>query len=206
MSNYTAKGPKKVIQINEKELQQHLSTLVTDTVQEVLNQVLDAEADEMVGAVRYERSADRQDYRSGSYTRKLHTKAGEVTLSIPKLREQTFQTAIIERYRRRESSIEEALVEMYLAGVSTRRVADITEALWDTRVSSSTISKLNHSVYEHIEKWRSRPIEGEFPYVYLDGVSLKRRWGGEVGNGVGINSHRGGDRRPSSRSGGGGRG
>ena len=66
--------------------------------------------------------------------------------------------------------------------MSTRRVPDITEALWDTRVSSSTISKLNHSVYEHIEKWRNRPIEGEFPYVYLDGVSLKRSWGGEVGN------------------------
>ena len=110
MRDYTTKGPKKVIQINEKELQQHLSTLVTDTVQEVLNQVLDAEADEMVGAARYERSADRQDYRSGSYTRKLQTKAGEVELNIPKLREQTFQTAIIERYRRRESSIEEALV------------------------------------------------------------------------------------------------
>ena len=197
MRDYTTKGPKKVIQINEKELQQHLSTLVTDTVQEVLNQVLDAEADEMVGAARYERSADRQDYRSGSYTRKLQTKAGEVELNIPKLREQTFQTAIIERYRRRESSIEEALVEMYLAGVSTRRVADITEALWDTRVSSATVSKLNQSVYEHIEKWRSRPIEGEFPYVYLDEVSLKRRWGGEVGNvsvliaiGVGVDGHR----------------
>ena len=163
-------------------MQQHLSTLVTDTVQEVLNQVLDGEADEMVGAARYERSADRQDYRSGSYTRKLQTKAGEVELNIPKLREQTFQTAMIERYRRRKSSIEEALVEMYLAGVSTRRVADITEALWDTRVSSATVSKLNQSVYEYIEKWRSRPVEGEFPYVYLDGVSLKRRWGGEVVN------------------------
>ena len=86
---------------------------------------------------------------------------------------------------------------MYLAGVSTRRVADITKALWDTRVSSATILKLNQSVYEHIEKWRSRPIEGEFPYVYLDGVSLKRRWGGEVGNvsvliaiGVGVDGHR----------------
>ena len=76
MRDYTLNGPKKVIQINEKELQQHLSTLVTDTVQEVLNQVLDAEADEMVGAARYERSAGRQDYRSGSYTRKLQTKAG----------------------------------------------------------------------------------------------------------------------------------
>ena len=68
-----------------------------------------------------------------------------MTLNIPELREQVFQTAMIEHYRRRESSIEEALVEMYLAGVSTRRVADITEALWDTRVSSATISKLNHS-------------------------------------------------------------
>ena len=123
----------------------------------------------MVGAARYERSSDRQDYRCGSYTRKLQTKAGEVELKVPKLREQRFQTAIIERYRRRESSVEEALVEMYLAGVSTRRVADITEALWDTRVSSATVSKLNCSVYEHIEKWRNRPIEGEFPYVILTG-------------------------------------
>ena len=65
MRDYTTKGPKKVIQINEKELQQHLSTLVTDTVQEVLNEVLNAEADEMVGAARYEGSAGRQDYRSG---------------------------------------------------------------------------------------------------------------------------------------------
>lgn len=136
----------------------------------------------MVGASRYERSADRQDYRSESYTRKLQTKAGEVTLKVPKLREQRFQTAIIERYRRRESSVEEALVKMYLAGVSTWQVADITEALWNTRVSSATVSKPNQSVYEHIEKWRSRPTEGEFPYVYLDGVNLKRSWGGEVGN------------------------
>ena len=197
MRDYTAKSPKKVIQINHKELKDHLSSIVTDTVEEVLNKVLDSEADEMVGAGRYERSADRQDYRSGSYTRKLQTKAGEVTLKVPKLREQRFQTAIIERYRRRESSVEEALVEMYLAGVSTRRVADITEALWDTRVSSATVSKLNQSVYEHIEKWRNKPIEGEFPYVYLDGVSLKRSWGGEVGNvsvliaiGVGTDGYR----------------
>ena len=78
--------------------------------------------------------------------------------------------------------MEEALVEMHLARVSTRRVADISEVLWGTRVSPATVSKLNHKVYEHIGKWRNRPIEGEFPYVYLDGVSLKRSWGGEVDN------------------------
>jgi len=79
---------------------------------------------------RYERSAARRDTRAGHYERGLQTKAGEVRLRVPKLRQQTFETAIIERYRRRESSVEEALIEMYLAGVSVRRVEDITEALW----------------------------------------------------------------------------
>jgi len=73
-------------------------------------------------------------------------------------------------------------MEMYLAGVSVRRVEDITEALWGTRVSSGTVSKLNKKVYKHIETWRSRPIEGDYPYVYLDGIVLKRSWAGEIKN------------------------
>ena len=101
MRDYTPKSPKKVIQINHEELWDHLSSLVANTVEEVLNKILDSEADEMVGAARYERISDRQDYRSGSYTRKLQTKAGEVTLNIPKLREQRFQIAVIQRYKRR---------------------------------------------------------------------------------------------------------
>lgn len=90
----------------------------------------DAEADELCGAQRYERSPDRVDTRAGHYDRKLETKAGKVMVKMPKLRRQTFETAIIERYRRRELSVEEAIVQMYLAGVSVRRVEDITEALW----------------------------------------------------------------------------
>jgi putative transposase len=105
-----------------------------------------------------------------------------VRLKVPKLRHQTFETAIIERYRRREASVEEALIEMYLAGVSVRRVEDITEALWGTRVSPSTVSDLNKKIYETIETWRHRPIEGEHPYVYLDGIVMKRSWAGEVRN------------------------
>ena len=80
-----------------------------------------------------ERNEGRKDTRASSYERSLHTKAGEVKLKMlkmPKLRRQTFETAIIERYQRRERSVEEALIEMYLAGVSVRRVEDITEALW----------------------------------------------------------------------------
>ena len=119
-----------VIQIDEARIRDHLGEMVRGTVEETLNAMLDAEADQLCGAGRYERSQARQDTRAGSYDRTLQTSAGEVNLKVPKLRRQTFETAIIERYRRRESSVEEALIEMYLAGISVRRVEDITEALW----------------------------------------------------------------------------
>jgi putative transposase len=167
---------------NEEAIKDHLGEMVRTTVEETLNQMLDAEADKLCNAEKYQRSEARSDTRAGHYQRKLHTKAGEVTLQVPKLRQQTFETAIIERYRRREASVEEALIEMYLAGVSVRRVENITETLWGTRVSPGTISNLNKKVYEKIEAWRSRPIEEEIPYVYLDGIVLKRSWAGEVSN------------------------
>jgi len=169
-----------VIQIDEAQVRGHLSELVRGSVEETLNGLLDAEADQLVGATRYERSAKRKDTRAGHYERKLHTSAGEVTLKVPKLRQLKFETAIIERYKRRESSVEEALIEMYLAGVSTRRVEDITQALGGTKVSPSTVSKLNKRVYEHIERWRNRPMESRFPYVYLDGLFMKMSFGDGV--------------------------
>jgi transposase-like protein len=170
------------IKIDADAVRGHLSELVRSTVEDTLNEMLNAEADELCKAKRYERSADRVDTRAGSYRRKLVTQAGEVELKVPRLRSLPFETQIIERYRRRESSVEEALVEMYLAGVSVRRVEDVTEALWGTRVSSSTVSELNKKIYERIEQWRMRPLEGEHPYVMLDGIWLKRSWGGEVKN------------------------
>jgi len=169
-----------VIQIDEARIRDHLGEMVRGTVEETLNAMLDAEADQLCGAGRYERSQARQDTRAGSYDRTLQTSAGEVNLKIPKLRRQTFETAIIERYRRRESSVEESLIEMYLAGISVRRVEDITEALWGTRVSPSTVSNLNKKIYAKIEAWRNRRIEGEHPYLYLDGIVMKRTWAGEV--------------------------
>jgi len=180
-SNCTVKQGE-IIQIDEGMIKDHLGKIVKGTVEDTLNALLDADADRLCNAERYERSEGRKDRRAGHYSRTLHTKAGEVDLKVPKLRTLQFETAIIERYRRRESSVEEALVEMYLAGVSVRRVEDITEALWGTKVSSGTVSKLNQKIYKQIEAWRQRPIEGEHSYVYLDGISLKRSWGGEVRN------------------------
>ena len=171
-----------IVQLNEQVIKLKLKELVRQSVQEVLNSLLDAEADQLTNARKYERTEQRQDTRAGHYTRKLLTGAGEVALEVPKLRTLTFESAIIERYRRRETSVEEALVEMYLAGVSTRRIEDITELLWDAKLSAGTMSRLNGKVYEQIEVWRNRPLSGAYPYVYLDGIYLKRNWGGEYEN------------------------
>ena len=113
-------------------------------------------------------------------TGNLTTTSGEVTLHMPRLKGVSFETAIIERYRRRESSVEEALIEMYLAGVSVRRIEDITEALWGSKVSPSTISEPNKKAYVHIEDWRNRPLQdGRYLYVicrwHLPAAQLGRR-------------------------------
>jgi len=173
----------KIIQLNEGIIKNELKELVRNSVEETLNELLDKEAAELTGAAKYERSEARQGYRSGHYERNLTTTSGDVTLKVPKLKGVGFETAIIERYRRRESSVEEALIEMYLAGVSVRRVEDITEALWGTKVSASTVSELNKKAYVHIEDWRNRPLQGgKYPYVYVDGIYLRRNWGGEYEN------------------------
>lgn len=172
----------KIIQLNEEAIKGELGNLVHQSVEDTLNALLDAEADRLTNASRYERTEGRKDTRAGSYHRKLITKAGEVDLKVPRLRTLPFESAIIERYKRREISVEEALVDMYPAGVSVRRVEDITEALWGTRVSAGTVSKLNKKVYVKIEEWRKRPLLLSYPYIYLDGIYLKRNWGGSYEN------------------------
>ena len=172
-----------IVQLNEEIIKGQIKELVRGSVEETLNELLEAEADKLTQAARYERNEARQGYRSGHYDRNLTTTSGDVTLHVPRLKGISFETAIIERYRRRESSVEEALIEMYLAGVSVRRVEDITEALWGSKVSASTISELNKKAYVNMEAWRNRPLQsGKYPYVYVDGIYLKRNWGGEYEN------------------------
>ena len=141
-----------IVQLNEEIIKGQIRELVRGSVEETLNGLLEAEADKLTQAARYERNEVRQGYRSRHYNRNLTTTSGDVTLKVPRLKGISFETAIIERYRRRESSFEEALIEMYLAGVSVRRVEDITEALWGSKVSPATISELNKKVYVHVEE------------------------------------------------------
>ena len=172
----------KIVQLNEEVIKGQIKELVRGNGEETLNELLEAEAEKLTQVARYERNEQRRCYRSGHYSRNLTT-SGDVTLKVPKLKGISFETAIIELYRRRESSVEEALIEMYLAGVSVRRVEDITEALWGSKVSPSTISELNKKAYGHIVDWRNHPLEGgRYPYVYVDGIYLNRNWGGEYEN------------------------
>ena len=159
-----------------------MKELVRISVEETIHGLLDEEAKALTNAERYARTAEPQGYRAGHYERDFQTTSGNVTLKMAKLKGIAFETAIIERYQRRESSVEEALIEMYLAGVSVRRVEDITAALWGSKVSPGTISNLNKKGYGHIEEWRQRKLRYEYPYVYLDGICLKRNWGGEYEN------------------------
>ncbi len=171
-----------IVSVNEESLRLDIKELVKNTVRDVINQLLEEEADELVNAGRYERTAGREAYRSGHCKRKLVTSAGEVELDVPKLRGATFQTAVIERYRRRETSVEEAIIEMCLAGVSTRRIEDVSQILWGAGVSAGTVSNLNDKAFASVEEWGNRPLEGEYPYVFVDGACLKRSWGGAYEN------------------------
>ena len=172
-----------IIQLNEDLIKNNLKRIfVRNSVEETLNALLDHEADELVRAGKYERTETVRATVPVITSGIFGTTSGEVRLRVPKLKGIQFETAIIERYKRRECSVEEALIEMYLAGVSVRRVEDITELLWGTKVSSGTISHLNQKAYKHIEEWRQRPLTGEYPYVYVDGIYLKRCWGGEIQN------------------------
>ena len=145
----------KIVQLNEELIKGQIKELVRSSAEETLNELLEKEAESLTQAARCERSEARQGYRSGRYDRNLTTTSGDVTLHMPRRKGVSFETAIIERYRRRESSVEEALIEMYLAGVSVRRVEDITEALWDSKVSPAAVSELNKKAYVHIEDWRT---------------------------------------------------
>lgn len=163
-----------ILQVDENMLETRLDRLVSEKVEQLLN----AEADEITGAARYERTGDRKAYRVGHYERDLTVKAGTVTLKVPKLKGALFESAVIERYRRREQSVEEALIDMYLAGVSTRQVDDISRLLWGERMPSQTLSDKLKGVYAQIDEWRNRPLERSYPYCSWTACGTSARGAG----------------------------
>ena len=149
-------------------------------VHQVVQEVLEAEMDETVGAQKSERTAERTGYRSGYYTRTLVTRVGKLVLRVPQDRRGRFQTEIFERYQRSEKALVCALTEMYVQGVSTRKVKEITEQLCGHEFSASTISRVTAQLDEELEKFARRKLDEEYPYLILDARYEKIRQDGII--------------------------
>ena len=170
--------PEPFVTLNEESLRADLRELVRRTVEEMLNGLLDEEADDLVGAERHERAADRGACRAGHYERRLATTSGEAAIRMPEPEGVRLTTAIVERCRRRETSVEEAMVETCLAGVSAGRIEGAGEIPWGSSVSAATVSNLSERASASVEERRGRPLERACPYACVDGTCLKRSWGG----------------------------
>ena len=149
-------------------------------VEEVMQQVLEAEMDEVLGAEKGERTPNRQGYRSGHYPRTLITRVGKLELRVPQDRQGRFRTEVFERYQRSEKALVGALAEMYIQGVSTRKVKAITEELCGHEFSASTVSRINESLDGELAKFAERRLEEEYPYLVLDARYEKVREDGVV--------------------------
>ena len=137
-------------------------------VEEVLQQILEAEMEEALGAAKGERTLGRLGYRSGYYTRTLVTRVGKLELRVPQDRQGRFSTQLFERYQRSEKALVSALAEMYVQGVSTRKVKAITEELCGHSFSASTISEINPKLDEELGEFAHRHLDEEYPYLILD--------------------------------------
>lgn len=149
-------------------------------IQEVVQQVLEAEMDEAIGAAKGERTASRSGYRSGYYGRTLVTRVGKLELRVPQDRQGRFRTEIFERYQRSEKALVGALTEMYVQGVSTRKVKAVTEELCGHEFSASTVSRMNQSLDAELDKFAKRRLEEAYPYLILDARYEKVREDGVI--------------------------
>ena len=149
-------------------------------VEPLVQETLEGEMDECLGAGLYERTEARAGYRSGHYRRSLVTRVGKIELRVPQDWDGRFSTKVFERYQRSEKALVSALTEMYIQGVSTRKVKQITEELCGHSLSATTVSNLNKRLDEELQRFAQRPLEEPYPYLILDARYEKVRQNGVV--------------------------
>ena len=166
----------------EHDVKLDVEARVREGVKAVLEEVLQEEMTEHLDAGYRELTPTRRGERNGHYTRNLLTPAGKIErLEVPRDREGEFVTQVFERYKRMTGDVEEAILEMYLSGISVRKIAGVTEALSKVKVGKDAVSRIASRLEEGQKEWRERPLEEkEYPYLYLDATYLKVRWGSSV--------------------------
>jgi len=168
--------------VNWKAMVAEQEDFLRPLIREVLQEVMEADMDEALGAEKGERTESRVGYRSGYYNRTLVTRVGKLELRVPQDRQGRFRTEVFERYQRSEKALVGAMTEMYVQGVSTRKVKAITEELCGHEVSASTISRLNVKLDEELERFAKRPLTEPYPYVILDARYERVREDGVIGS------------------------
>lgn len=166
--------------INLQEIFSDDKDSLRELLREVLQEVLEQEMTETLGAAKGERHPERIGYRSGYYPRTLITRVGKLELRVPQDRQGHFSTQLFERYQRSEKALVSALAEMYVQGVSTRKVKAITEELCGHSFSASAISAVNKSLDESLERFARRPLEESYPYLIVDARYEKVREDGVI--------------------------
>jgi putative transposase len=166
----------------EHDVKLDVEARVRQGVKAVLEEVLEEEMAEHLQAGYRELTPTRRGERNGYYQRNLLTPAGKIErLEVPRDREGEFVTEVFERYKRMTGDVEEAVLEMYLSGISVRKIAGVTEALSRVRVGKDAVSRIARRLEEQQREWRERPLEEkDYPYLYLDATYLKVRWGARV--------------------------
>ena len=167
------------ITLNQDEILQLLSDNREDVFKklltESLNAILKAESTEQLGAERYERSEERTDSRNGSRERKLNTRLGTITLSVPRHRDKPFKTMIFDNYSRSEAALVASMAEMVVNGVSTRKISKVMETLCGTSYSKSTVSEVCKELDILVDGFKNCPLEGIYPFLYVDATYFKVR-------------------------------
>ena len=146
----------------------------------VLQMLMEADVEGLIGAGRHERSAERLNYRNGFRERTLDTRLGSLALRIPKLRQGSYFPPFMEARKTSEKALVAVIQEAWIGGVSTRRVDDLVQAMGLSGISKSTVSKLCKDIDERVNAFLERPLEGEWPYLWLDATDLKQREGGRI--------------------------
>lgn len=144
-------------------------------LEKILNEFMQAESKEQLGADRHERTNERQDYRNGVRERQLTTRIGTITLRVPRHRDVPFTTMIFDNYQRSEAALISAMVEMVVSGVSTRKVSNVVEELCGKSFSKSTVSELCGQLDETVDEFRNRPLENDYPFIITDATYFKVR-------------------------------
>jgi transposase-like protein len=178
-----AKDHRKVSERLAQEILLEDPNFLREIIERVLQEVLEEEMTEHLGAAPYERSSTRTGHRNGYKPRMLRTRVGTLNLLVPQDREGTFSTRLFSRYQRNEKALVLALMEMYVEGVSTRKVKEITEELCGISYSKSLVSSLAGSLDSQLEAWRNRKLEAaRYPYLFVDARYEKARVDGRVVN------------------------